>query len=409
MVGGEPAPCDQAVIDNRRFAVSAGQWAGAGPHTAGRSSPDRMVEEPVRELRPRTYPLPALRSLVDAYQIPFYRTVGVGRRVGDSRIQIDFRSIEAATLAIGNPECGDGDVWVHFRTGDCAFDDFGHALNAVHELGETHGAFGYGPYRVPTGLVFRVEMRDSAGFETWMTLLVGNLEGMGATGRIEGAIPASGPDDWQTADPTPAAFLAWSEDGAPNTHPSTSWHVTRDATERITDHAAAWTSSGGDHSTIAMGPYRLEVTQDAEVAAMLRFAVTGNSYGDTIRHQPNERRGRIASLGPRGRALMQVLGAHIPWQDRLAAIRDALSTAPSQDLDLAFIRSSVRFTTSWQQLDFHQKLPNLLESDILQPSPPVSIHPGCPWHPDSHGTTPQPRPRPLVVGHPRTRPRPIPR
>ena len=295
--------------------------------------------------------------------------------MSDIGVEVDIRSIREAMS-----DAGFSDLWIHLRTKNCSIDGLSQALNAAND---PDGTFAQGGFQTPTGIVFVINDLGRPGdFENWMSRLVGNLEGVGVTGRLESAKP-SYVGDWPTVDPTPAAFLAWQEDRDAVTADedrTSHWHIPDDATERIVDHAAAWTDAGGNHSVVYLGSFPLEVSAEADVASMMRSSLIHNNRTGSIRYRSEQQTGRMASLGPGGDATMQEIGAQVPWQERLKAAFSALRHIPTQDLDLAFIRPAPRWTQSWIQIDMRQKLPDLREYDIR-----YNRHLLSRYTPDAHG------------------------
>jgi len=295
--------------------------------------------------------------------------------MSDIGVEVDTRSIRKAMR-----DAGLSDFWIHFRTGDCRLDDFGRALNVAND---SDGTFAEGGFQTPTGIVFLVsDLGGPGGFEEWMPRLVANLEDVGAAGRLEGAKPTY-VGDWPTEDPTPAAFLAWAEDldaVTADQYRTSHWHIPGDATEKIVDHAVAWTIAGGEESIVYLGDFPLAVSPEADVVSMLRSSLIHNNRTAITRYQLNKKRGRMAFLGPGGDATMQEIGAQVPWQQRLEAVHSALHHIPTQHLDLAFVRPAPRWTQSWIQIDMRQKLPELHESDIR-----YNRHLLSRYTPDAHG------------------------
>lgn len=158
------------------------------------------------------------------------------------------------------------------------------------------------------------------------------------------------------------------------------WHVPADATERIVEHAAAWTIFGGEESIVYLGFFPLAVSPEADVASMMRLSLIQNDHTVSIRYQSDKQRGRMAVLSPGGSAVMQEIGAEIRWQERLQAVESALNTVPPHYLDLAFIRPAPRYTRSWDQIDIRLPLPDLHESDIR-----YNRHLLSRYTPDAHG------------------------
>jgi hypothetical protein len=69
---------------------------------------------------------------------------------------------------------------------------------------------------------------------------------------------------------------AWAEDLAAATADSnrrSHWHVPPDATERILEHAAAWTSAGGEHAIVDMGSFPLAVSPEADAVELMNLAL----------------------------------------------------------------------------------------------------------------------------------------
>jgi len=294
-------------------------------------------------------------------------------------VKVDSRSIRKALRDAG------GDFWIHFRTDSCTVDQLGQTLN---EANDPDGTFGEGPWKTPTGFVIRVQPGGPDNLDEWISRLVAGLENLDATGKLEGTKPTY-IEDWPTEDPTPAAFLAWTEDldaVTADKYRRGHWHVPPEATERIVEHAAAWTQAGGDQSIVNMGSFPLAVAAEADVASLMSSALIHNDKTASTRYQPEQQRGRMAFLSPGGEAVMQAIGARVPWQQRLDAVRDALSSLPSQYVDLAFIRSAPSYTRWWTQIDvrqkrdMRQKLPDLHESDIR-----YNRHLLSRYTPDAHG------------------------
>jgi hypothetical protein len=276
-------------------------------------------------------------------------------------------------------DAGFSHFWIHLRTDDCSLDDLGRALSVAND---PDGTFGSGSGRIPTGIVFEVEPGTTDNFEWWMSRLVSNLEGLGATGILEGAEPTY-LGDWPTQDPTPAAFLAWPEDLEAVTadqHRTAHWHVPTDATDAIVAHAAAWTEAGGEQLIIDWGSFPLAMSRETDVASMMRSSLIYNDNTGSIRYRPDPKRGRMATLSPGGAAVMQEIGTQVPWQQRLEAVRDALNTLPIQYLDLAFIRPATRYAQFWTAIGQRQKLPDLHESDVR-----YNRHLLSGYTPDAHG------------------------
>jgi hypothetical protein len=294
--------------------------------------------------------------------------------MSEDGVQVDSQSIDEAKRDTGS------EFWLHFRTENCTMDDLGDVLEQVNE---GDGAFGEGPWQTPTGHVLLVPPDDE-----WIARLAAGLEDLGATGTLEG-VKGTYAERWPTEDPTPAAFLAWAEDFeavAGDKERGSHWHVPPDATETILQHAAAWTKAGGDQAIVYMGIFPLAVSPDADVVEMMNASLIQNDRTRSLRYQSDQQRGRMASLSPGGDAVMQEIGALVPWRQRLEALQQALDTLPSQYLDLAFIRSAPKHTDSWQQIDIRQKwdprqkLPDLHESDIR-----YNRHLLSRYTPDAHG------------------------
>lgn len=300
-----------------------------------------------------------------------FRMSGIG-------VKVDSRSIAQAMRDSGSS------FWLHFRTENCTMGDLGDVLEQVNGA---DGTYGEGPWKTPTGHVLVVYPFDS-DFDEWISQMTARLENLGVTGTFEGTKPTY-VGGWPTEDPTPAAYLAWAQDletvkADPNR--GSHWHVPPDATERILEHAAAWTKAGGESSIVYMGIFPLAVSPEADVAGLMNSALINNDRTRSLRYQSDQERGRMASLGPGGDAVMQEIGASVPWNQRLEAVQDALNTLPFQDLDLAFIRPAPKLTDSWQQIDIRQKreprqkLPGLHESDIR-----YNRHLLSRYTPDAHG------------------------
>lgn len=293
--------------------------------------------------------------------------------MSDIGVQVDSRSIEEAMRDAG------GDFWIHFRTDDCTLHGMGQALNTAND---PDGTFGEGPWQTLTGFAILVQPGGPDNFDEWMSQLVASLESVGATGRLEGTKPTY-VGDWPTEDPTPAAFLAWAEDldaASADEYRTSHWHVPPDATEQIVDHAAAWTEAGGEESIVSLGLFPLAVSPEADVASLMHSSLINNGNTESIRYQSGQQRGRMASIEPGGAAVMQEIGVSVPWQHRLEAVHHALTTIPTEHLDLAFIRSATRYTMSWIQIDVRQKLPDLHESDVR-----YNRHLLSRYTPDAHG------------------------
>ena len=296
--------------------------------------------------------------------------------MSDDSVTVDSRSIDKAMR-----EAGLSDFWIHFRTDNYSLDDLGRALGAANN---SDGTFAEGGWQTPTGIVFLVTDPGKSGdFEEWMSRLVSKLESMGATGELEGTRPAGFLGDWPTDDPTPAAFLAWPEDLEAVTadeYRESHWHVPTVATAGIVDHAAAWTEAGGDQSIIFLGTFPLAVSPETDVASMMRSSIIHNNHTASIRFQSDQQRGRMATFNPGGAAVMQEIGAHVPWQQRLEAVRSALNSLPIQHLELAFIRPAPPWANSWTRIDVPQKLPDLREFHIR-----YNRHLLSRYTPDAHG------------------------
>jgi hypothetical protein len=301
----------------------------------------------------------------------------------DIGVQVDSRSISRAMDEAGNS------FWLHLRTDNCTIGDLGDVLESVNPPYGTHGTNGEGPWKTPTGHVLVVYPFDSdSDFDDWISRMVASLENLGVTGKFEGTKPTY-VGDWPTEDPTPAAFLAWAQDFeavAGDNERGSHWHVPPDATEKILEHAAAWTRAGGEASIVYMGVFPLAVSPDADIVEIMNASLIQNNRTRSLRYQSDQQRGRMASFGPGGDAVMQEIGASVPWQQRLEAVQQALDTLPPQYLDLAFIRPTPKLTDSWQQIDIRQKrdprqkLPDLHESDIR-----YNRHLLSRYTPDAHG------------------------
>ncbi len=298
--------------------------------------------------------------------------------MSDIGVQVDSRSISRAKDEAG------GGFWLHLRTDNCTMGDLGDVLEQVNGQ---DGTYGEGPWKTPTGHVLVVYPFDS-DFDEWISQMAARLENLGVTGTFEGTKPTY-VEEWPTEDPTPAAFLAWTQDlKAVTADPNrgSHWHVPPDATETILQHAAAWTKAGGVQAIVYMGIFPLAVSPDADIVEMMNASLIQNDRTRSLRYQSDQQRGRMASLGPGGDAVMQEIGASVSWQQRLEAVQQALDTLPSQYLDLAFIRPAPKHTDSWQQIDIRQKwdprqkLPDLHESDIR-----YNRHLLSRYTPDAHG------------------------
>jgi hypothetical protein len=300
--------------------------------------------------------------------------------MSENGVQVDSRSIDKA---MRDPASG---LWIHFHTDNCSLDDLWHAFDQAND---PDGTESFGGYKSPTGWVFEVETADPENFKEWMAQLVAGLEGRGVTGRLEAARPTY-IGGWPTEDPTPAAFLAWPEDielATADKQRRSHWLVPPDATEQIVAHAAAWTGAGGDQAVVGIGIFPLAVSSEADIASLMGSSLINNNRTDSIRYQSDQQRGRMATFSPGGAAVMQEIGASVPWEKRLEASFEALTTAPAEHLDLAFIRAAPKYTRHWDQIDIRQKrdplqkLPNLLhESDIR-----YNRHLLSGWTPDAHG------------------------
>jgi hypothetical protein len=304
------------------------------------------------------------------------------QRMSDIGVQVDSRSIDKA---MRDTRSG---LWLHFRTDDCTMDDLGDVLEQANGPYGTDGTYGEGPWKTPTGHVLVVHPADSDNFDDWIARIAAGLEDLGVTGTFEGTKPTY-VEEWPTEDPTPAAYLAWAQDfEAVTADPNrgSHWHVPLDATERILQHAAAWTKAGGDQAIVYMGIFPLAVSPEADVFELMNSSLINNYRTASTRYQSDEKRGRSAFLKPGGAAVMQEIGASVPWQQRLEALQQAFETLPSQYLDLAFIRPAPKQAHSWQQIDIrqkrdpHQKLPDLHESDIR-----YNRHLLSQYAPDAHG------------------------
>lgn len=188
---------------------------------------------------------------------------------------------------------------------------------------------------------------------------------------------------WPTEDPTPAAFLAWPENlaaASADQHRTAHWHVPTDATEAIITHTASWTETGGEQLIINWGGFPLAMSPETNVASMMRSSLIHNNRTGSIRYQSDPKRGRMATLSPGGAAVMQEIGAQVPWQQRLDAVRSALTSLPVQYLDLAFIRPASRYVRSWTAIDVRHKLPDLQEHNVR-----CNRHLLSRYTPDAHG------------------------
>lgn len=300
--------------------------------------------------------------------------------MSDIGVEVDIRSIGKAMRDAVS------DFWIHFRTEDCSRHDLGQALNTAND---PDGTFGEGPWQTPTGFAIRVRPGGSDNFDAWVLQLVAYLEDLGATGRLEGVEPAGFRGNWPTDDPTPAAFLAWPEDldaATADEYRTSHWHVPPDATAQIVEHAAAWTATGGEQAIVHLGSFPLAVSPDSDVVSMMHSSLINNGNTASIRFQSIQQRGRMATLRPGGAATMQEVGASVPWQQRVDAVHEALTTGPTQYLDLAFIRSSPSYTRAWTQIDIRQKrdprqkLPDLHERNVR-----YNRHLLSRYTPDAHG------------------------
>jgi len=299
--------------------------------------------------------------------------------MSDIGVEVDIRSLGKAMR--------DGsDFWIHFRTVNCSRHDLGQALNTAND---PDGTFGEGPWDTPTGYAIRVRPGDLDNFDRWQTQLVASLDYLGATGRLEGVEPAGFRGNWPTDDPTPAAFLSWHEDldaATADENRTSHWHVPLDATTQILEHAAAWTATGGDQAIVYLGPFPLAVSPESDVLSMMHSSLVSNGNTASIRFHSIQKRGRMATLRPGGAATMQEIGASVPWQQRVGAVHEALTTGPTQNLDLAFIRSAPSYARAWTQIDIRQKrdprqkLPDLHERNVR-----YNRHLLSSYTPDAHG------------------------
>ncbi len=281
-----------------------------------------------------------------------------------------------------------GEFWIHFRTDDCTMDDLGDVLEQVNGPYGEVGTYGEGPWKTPTGHVLVVHPADSDNFDQWISRMVAGLEDLGVTGKLEGTKPVY-VEEWPAEDPTPAAYLAWAPDLKAVTadlNRGSHWHVPPDATEMILEHTAAWIKAGGDQAIVYMGVFPIAVSPEADIAELMNSALIHNYRTASTRYQSDQQRGRSAFLKPGGAAVMQEIGASVPWQQRLQAVQEALTTSPTEHLDLAFIRPAPKHAHSWQQIDIRQKrdprqkLPDLHESDIR-----YNRHLLSRYTPDAHG------------------------
>lgn len=113
---------------------------------------------------------------------------------------------------------------------------------------------------------------------------------------------------------------------------------------------------------------------------MMRSSLVQNHHTASIRYHLDKKRGRMATLSPGGDAIMQEIGAQVPWQQRLEAVQSALDSIPTQYLDLAFIRPAPRYVRSWTAIDVRHKLPDLHERNIR-----YNRHLLSRYTPDAHG------------------------
>jgi hypothetical protein len=177
--------------------------------------------------------------------------------------------------------------------------------------------------------------------------------------------------------------MAWAEDlDAVTTDQDRTahWHVPTDATQAIVDHAASWTEAGGEELIIDWGGFPLAMSTETDVASMMRSSLVQNHHTASIRYQSDPKRGRIATLSPGGDAVMQEIGAQVPWQQRLDAVRGAITNLPIQFLDLAFIRPAPRYVRTWTAIDVRHHLPDLHERNIR-----YNRHLLSRYTPDAHG------------------------
>ena len=295
-------------------------------------------------------------------------------------IEVDRGSIDEVVAKAANYEIDE--FWMHFRTDNCTLNEFGDALQMANDA-DDEATYGEGGDRIPTGIVFIVVPRSEVDrFERWLSLLVSGLEDRGATGRLE-VIESVHAGNWPTEDPTPAAFVACTEDPDAvmvDERRRTAWHVPTDATREIITSAAAWAEAGGTHTSVKFGIFPLGVSPESDVASMLHTSLVDNKASGCTCYQPDQQRGRRVAIRPRGKVVMQAIGAQVPWQQRIEAEYEALTTLPNRHLDLAFIRPATRTVQSWLSIDKPQKLPNLDESHIRNNRHLLSRH-----TPDAHG------------------------
>jgi hypothetical protein len=324
-------------------------------------------------------------------------------------IEVDRSSIDEVVAKAANYELDD--FWMHFRTDNCTLGDFGDALQIANDA-DDEATYGEGGDRIPTGIVFIVvPLSEVDRFEQWLSLLVSGLEDRGATGRLE-VIESVHAGNWPTEDPTPAVFVACTEDPDAvmvDERRRTAWHVPTDATREIITSAAAWAEAGGTHTSVKFGIFPLEVSPESDVASMLHTSLVDNKASGCTCYQPDQQRGRRVTIRLRGKVVMQAIGAQVPWQQRIEAEYEALTTLPNRHLDLAFHQTCnphrARLAVDRQTPEAPQPQ---REPHPQQPSSPLPAYARRARDPGAHRPAPRPSLRPIIVDRSRDRREPFP-
>lgn len=259
-------------------------------------------------------------------------------------------------------EMGRTTVDVELRTTNCTPTQWDDALQYDNDR-TTYGLIGGFPTPSPKGYLSLVDdAHEPDELDTWLTDLAEHLTAAGITGEIRGVTPPPIPEWLWAGDlypKEPTGFIAWTIDlDTVTADPDrrAHWHLDPTPTQRLSEHLDHWTRPGGPNLHVARGVFNTALRPDADAGPRLASAVLDAHSASLVRFDTDTQSARATYLGPTAETTVQILGGDTPWQERIAALTDAITALPDITR-LALIRSSGRDARSWHSLDRAHPLP----------------------------------------------------
>lgn len=256
-------------------------------------------------------------------------------------VTVDVASVERALRR------EDGDIWVALRSPSGPEVDLALA-EAVSEANEAQGEDGIFAELVsptPQGAAAMVSIPDGRDVGAWLADLARSFD---------------------------------REAMAADSHRTNEWYVPPTASQRICDAVAQWGAAGGDE-VVAGGSFKVALTTSVGVAEILATGVRLDGRSSAFWHHRKPRRARHVMLSPGGRGAAQVFPPELLWRDRVDALRELITALPDLT-DLAFIRTSYSFASTWLQVDPALRFPHIQEMHVRDYPHVLDL-----WVPNAHG------------------------